>query len=298
MISWDPTQYLQFETERTRPCRELVARIPLPAEEVRRAVDLGCGPGNSTEVLAARYPEAAITGVDSSADMLAEARARPLFRGPSGSGGGYTFEQADIQTWRPAAAVDVVLANASLQWIPDQAAYLPRLLTWLRPGGVLAVQMPRSYALPLLRLMEEVARDPAAPWAEDFRTFAAPTAVARPEDYYDWLAPHASWVDVTAKASPFRVSQTQPEPKWPAPSVVKTFRRLAKLPYVASIVLARSPRGGAPPGRMHAQKKPWFQAWAALLKSFASPLAWALRISSSKGRSAPARESNSLVTCT
>jgi trans-aconitate 2-methyltransferase len=197
MISWDPTQYLQFETERTRPCRELVARIPLPAEEVRRAVDLGCGPGNSTEVLAARYPEAAITGVDSSADMLAEARARPLFRGPSGSGGGYTFEQADIQTWRPAAAVDVVLANASLQWIPDQAAYLPRLLTWLRPGGVLAVQMPRSYALPLLRLMEEVARDPAAPWAEDFRTFAAPTAVARPEDYYDWLAPHASWVDVT-----------------------------------------------------------------------------------------------------
>ncbi|MEX5584410.1 trans-aconitate 2-methyltransferase [Pseudomonas lurida] len=181
-MTWSAKQYKMFEQQRTRPVRDLVAAIP--NTEVRTAVDLGCGPGNSTEVLAQRFPHAHITGMDSSDDMLVDARKRlPALN----------FELADIGAWRPAQACDVILANASLQWLPDHATLYPRLVQQLTPGGTLAVQTPDNLDQPAHRLAREVAAD--GPWS------AKIGAVKHNERhtasyYYELLSPHCSTVDV------------------------------------------------------------------------------------------------------
>ena len=153
MADWSAGQYLKFEDERTRPVVDLLARVPLAAPA--RIVDLGCGPGNSTEVLAGRYPGAALAGLDSSPAMLAAARRRLP---------GVPFEEADLASWRPDGPVDLLFANAVFQWVPDHLAVLARLVGALPAGGVLAVQMPDNLAEPTHQMMDEVAR--AGPWAE------------------------------------------------------------------------------------------------------------------------------------
>ncbi|MDR0479843.1 MAG: methyltransferase domain-containing protein, partial [Burkholderiaceae bacterium] len=146
MSDWNPALYRRYEDERTRPARELLARVPL--ESVRLAYDLGCGPGNSTELLAARYPNAEIVGIDNSEAMLADARKRlPRVR----------FELADIAQWQPGAQPNLIYANAALQWVPGHETLLPRLLDALAPGGVLAIQMPDNLGEPTHRLMSELA---------------------------------------------------------------------------------------------------------------------------------------------
>jgi trans-aconitate 2-methyltransferase len=123
-MTWSARQYLAFETERTRPARDLLAAIPLA--DARTAVDLGCGPGNSTEALAERFPGARVSGIDSSPDMIAAARRRlPKVR----------FDLALAETWDPPDAVDVIFANAVFQWLPDHARLFPRLAEKLSPGG-------------------------------------------------------------------------------------------------------------------------------------------------------------------
>ncbi len=149
MSDWNPTLYTRFEEERTRPAAELLARVPLhsPAQ----VVDLGCGPGNSTELLVRRYPQAATLGVDNSQSMLQSARERLP---------GTPFAFGDIAQWSPDGPVDLLYANAALQWVPDHAQLMPRLLGMLAPGGVLAVQMPDNLDEPSHRLMRETAADP------------------------------------------------------------------------------------------------------------------------------------------
>nr|WP_294517218.1 trans-aconitate 2-methyltransferase [uncultured Rhodopila sp.] len=183
-MSWSARQYSSFEAERTRPVRDLLSAVPPPG--VQRAVDLGCGPGNSTEVLAARYPDAIVSGVDSSPDMIAAARKRmPDVR----------FNLADLGTWEEPGPFGVILANAVLQWVPDHAALMPRLIGKLAPGGSLAVQMPDNLDEPAHRLMREIAA--RGPWAEKLAGAAgARTARAGAESYYTLLKPHAARVDV------------------------------------------------------------------------------------------------------
>ncbi len=156
-MTWSAAQYLKFDDERTRPVRDLLAALP-SSLEARIAVDIGCGPGNSTEVLAARFPKAALTGLDSSVDMIAAARERlPNVR----------FEVADIESWisgRTGQLFDVILANAVLHWVPNHAALFPALVTMLAPGGALAVQMPDNLDEPAQRLMRDLAA--AGPWAD------------------------------------------------------------------------------------------------------------------------------------
>ena len=186
MADWNPALYTRFEDERTRPAAELLARVPLEAPLL--AVDLGCGPGNSTALIAARYPEAQIIGLDTSPAMLESARARLP---------GLTFAQADAATWTPERAPDLIYANAVLQWLPDHATLLPRLFGLLAPGGLLAVQMPDNLAEPTHRLMREVAG--AGSWAAAIGDPAVAGRLGRmlePASYYDLLAPHAAAVDV------------------------------------------------------------------------------------------------------
>src|SRR5262245_32190981 len=131
MADWNPALYSRFEDERTRPARELLARVVLDAP--RLAYDLGCGPGNSTAPLTGRCPGAEVIGTDNSEAMLASARERLP---------GVAFEFSDIATWQPERAPDLIYANASLQWVLDHASVFPRLFDGLAPGGALAVQMP------------------------------------------------------------------------------------------------------------------------------------------------------------
>lgn len=183
-MSWSAKQYVAFEDERTRPVRDLVNAIP--HGEARSVVDLGCGPGNSTEVLAARFPGALITGLDSSADMISAARKRlPDFR----------FEVAPIETWDGSGSFDTILANAVLHWVPDHATLLPRLISRLTPGGSLAVQMPDNLEEPAHQLMRKVASD--GPWAEKFAEAAgARTTLENASWYYGLLRPYCTRVEV------------------------------------------------------------------------------------------------------
>jgi trans-aconitate 2-methyltransferase len=181
-MSWSARQYSLFEQQRTRPVRDLVAAIP--RESAQTAVDLGCGPGNSTEVLAERFPQARVTGLDSSTDMLGEARQRLA---------AVEFIQADIGDWKPAQTYDVILANASLQWVPDHAQLYPRLVSLLNPGGVLAVQTPDNLDEPAHRLAREIAASPQ--WADRIGDVRHPDRHPAPY-YFDLLRPHCAEVDV------------------------------------------------------------------------------------------------------
>ena len=141
MQDWSPSTYLKFEDERTRPARDLLAQVPL--DRPRRVIDMGCGPGNSTELLVARFPEAEVTGRDSSPNMLADARRRvPAAR----------FEAADAAVWTPPADIDLVFASAIYQWVPQHLEVLPRILSALVFGSVVAVQMQDFLAEPSHRL--------------------------------------------------------------------------------------------------------------------------------------------------
>jgi trans-aconitate 2-methyltransferase len=182
MPDWSPSHYLKFADERTRPARDLLAQVPLVAPA--RVVDMGCGPGNSTELLVARYPAAQVTGLDSSPNMLAEARQRV----PTAS-----FAAADANTWTPAPGTDLVFANAIYQWVPEHLAQLPRVVEALPPGGVLAVQMPDNMAEPSHVLMRRTAAE--GPWAARL-AHAARQPLPPPRTYYDALRPVASRVEI------------------------------------------------------------------------------------------------------
>lgn len=184
MLDWNPALYRRYEDERTRPAQELLARVPLA--EAAWVFDLGCGPGNSTELLVHRFPKAQVVGTDNSEAMLADARERlPQAR----------FEPSDIATWQPEVAPDLIYANAALQWVPDHEALIPRLFEALAPGGVLAIQMPDNRQEPTHRLMREIAGE--APWAHAIgNADRLRTELLGIEGYYDLLAADAEKVDV------------------------------------------------------------------------------------------------------
>lgn len=183
-MSWSAGQYLKFEDERTRPARDLLAQVPLA--QVETAIDLGCGPGNSTELLVERFGAKAVSGLDSDENMLEAARKRlPETH----------FELADLATWMPPAPVDLLFANAVFQWVPEHLAALVRLMDGLRPGGVLAIQMPDNLGEPSHLLMEETGA--SGPWAPAFAGGRIRRArLPLPAAYFDALGPKSARVDV------------------------------------------------------------------------------------------------------
>jgi trans-aconitate 2-methyltransferase len=181
---WSARQYLKFEDERTRPPRDLLAQVPLQSPQ--RVFDLGCGPGNSTELLIARFPHANVIGVDSSRDMLRQARERLS---------NCAFVEADLAAWCPPERTDLLFANAVFQWVPDHPAVLQRLLQALPDRGTLAVQMPDNTNEPALALMRDVAG--GGPWAPRLASAAAARDdLPSPAVYYDLLRPLCRRLDI------------------------------------------------------------------------------------------------------
>ncbi len=161
--TWDPAQYLRYADERGRPFVELLARVG--SEAPRSVVDLGCGPGTLTRLLAQRWPGARVQGVDSSAEMIAEARR---------DAADVDFAEADLRSWRPGSPVDVLVSNATLQWVPGHLELLPDLLATVRPGGWFAFAVPGNMGEPSHTLRSELAEK--APYAEHTRGVATPQA--------------------------------------------------------------------------------------------------------------------------
>jgi trans-aconitate 2-methyltransferase len=182
--AWDPLQYSRFEGQRDRAAHDLLARLPddlAPAE----VWDLGCGAGQHAAWMKRRWPGARVHGLDSSPAMLEQAKARA---------GDIDWRLGDIADWAPERPADLILANASLHWLPDHAALLDRLTAALTPGGVIAVQMPMAHETRHHRLMREVAAD--GPWAAALAGVGTVAPLLAPEAYYSVLAERCDAVDV------------------------------------------------------------------------------------------------------
>lgn len=183
--AWSPAQYLKFEDHRTRPSIDLLGRVNLAGSDLR-VTDIGCGPGNSTELLISRFGEDAVAGMDSSASMIETARKRL----PSTS-----FEVADIEKWKPEADQDLLFANAVLQWLPSHDTLLPGLMSFLKPGGTLAIQMPDNLDEPTHVSMRTAAADRR--WSDKLNGAAAErTTILSSSEYWSILKPCAVKVDI------------------------------------------------------------------------------------------------------
>jgi trans-aconitate 2-methyltransferase len=185
MPTWNPDQYLKFSTERTRPCNDLVRRIALDAPA--RVIDLGCGPGNSTAQLAARWPAAHITGLDNSPAMIdAAQKSYPTHQWIAG----------DVATWAddPGPSFDLVFSNAALQWLPDHERLYPLIFDRVAADGALAVQVPSRLDIPAHRLMRELAQ--SKPWREQFNAPIREWFTHDAAFYYDVMAPLTDRLDI------------------------------------------------------------------------------------------------------
>ena len=187
--SWDPGQYLKFADHRLRPAMDLMGRIPLahPAH----IYDLGCGSGNVTRMLADRWPDAAVGGMDHSPQMLQQARATPSR---------VRWQHGDLAEWQPEATPSLLFSNAVIQWLPDHRSLIPRLWSLLPPGGCLAVQAPMSWDLPSHRLMRETLAGGGVGGTPlgntELRRAVASRWLHDPEYYYELLAADAVHLDV------------------------------------------------------------------------------------------------------
>jgi trans-aconitate 2-methyltransferase len=182
-VTWNAAQYAKFLNERTRPAIELLTRVNLA--KLQCAIDLGCGPGNSTELLKARWPDAQITGVDNSPEMLAAAmKDHPDI----------AFASSDIGTWQPEAPMDLIYSNAAYQWVPDHKVLIPRLASHLKPGGILAFQVPHNHDFPTHIFMRAVAVENK--WSVDLGSVRTHHSVLEPQEYYDLLSPLMTDIDI------------------------------------------------------------------------------------------------------
>lgn len=182
-MAWDPAQYLKFADHRLRPAIDLLNRIDVagPAD----VYDLGAGTGNVTRLLKRRWPNARVTGVDESPQMLAKAAAGA----PE-----IAWLRADLATWRPPRPAEVIYSNAALHWLGDHDRLFPALLSLLARGGVLAVQMPRNFSAPSHTAIADAVR--SGPWRARLEPLLRPVPVADAAFYFDLLAPGAAALDI------------------------------------------------------------------------------------------------------
>lgn len=184
LTSWNPKQYLQFSEHRLRPALELLERIP--ADNPRLVYDLGCGTGEVTTILAEKWTSARIVGIDHSGEMLDHARAMES---------SITWRQEDIRRWYPQGEPDVIYSNAVLQWVDGHTHLLPKLLSFLPPGGIFAVQMPLSWHAPSHRLMRDTLAEHNLGTCSLRKTMDR-RWVEDATSYYDLLSGNAHTVDI------------------------------------------------------------------------------------------------------
>lgn len=187
---WDPARYGLFGNERLRPAIDLIARLPKAASgfSPNHIVDLGCGPGSVTAVLAeafsaGRDDKPRIIGVDSSDEMLETARKRD---------DAIEWQKGDIASWEPDAPVDLLFSNAALHWVPDHSNLFPRLVNFVRPGGIIAIQVPNNFLAPSHQLIGEAGIE----WRKEVATAMHAARIMRPGDYFDVLAPACDDIDL------------------------------------------------------------------------------------------------------
>jgi trans-aconitate 2-methyltransferase len=182
VTTWEPQTYLRYADIRFRAGLDLIARIPKLAYST--IYDLGSGTGHLTRILADTFSSSKVVGIDSSPEMLAEARREfPALQ----------WQQADIGSWSPTAPPDLIYTNAALQWVPDHEILLPSLLNKLRPGGVLAMQVPRHFDSPSHLGLKELVMQ--SQWRAKLESFLL-APVPAPETYWRWLSPHARNIDI------------------------------------------------------------------------------------------------------
>ena len=181
---WDPGIYERYKSYRDRPALDLMVRIPNDLKPLH-IWDLGCGTGEHASVLKRRHPAARVHGLDSSPEMLAQARARP---------DEVDWVLGDIAAFAPEWPPDLIFTNAALHWLPDHARLYPRLVEALAPGGVFACQVPMTYESAWHEAMREAAAD--GPWAPLLAEVQGVTRLQTAQTYYDWLAPLCSEVDI------------------------------------------------------------------------------------------------------
>jgi trans-aconitate 2-methyltransferase len=212
-MTWDPNIYLKFGGERTRAAADLLARTPLPSP--KRIVDLGCGPGNSTALILSRYSSAEVLGVDSSEEMLAQARkSLPNAR----------FEAGNFETWSPREAPDLIYTNAALHWALDPLDVTTRLFRSLAGAGVLALQVPQNFDKPSHVEMRAAAMD--GPWAPKLESVFQPRRLGA-SDYARALAPLGADLDVWSTAYLHIFDGADPVLKWISGSALRPY--LARL---------------------------------------------------------------------
>ena len=211
-MAWNPATYMRYGDERTRPAVDLLARVT--SAHPARVVDLGCGPGNSTALLVARWPDAEVVGLDSSAEMIATATAANI---PA------RFAVADFDTWAPDAAPDVIFANAAFQWSHDPLALVRRLFAVLPSGGALAFQIPQNFDQPTHVAVRDIAAK--EPWADklaDARWYD-PAGFARAEDYARALAPSGARLDIWTTDYLHRLTGADPVFRWMEGTALRPF---------------------------------------------------------------------------
>ena len=206
--SWDPALYLSFDDHRSRPFHDLLNRVG--AGEPRHVVDLGCGPGHLTGVLAARWPGAVVTALDSSAEMVDAARER-----------GIDAQQADVVDWRPDPDTDVVITNAVLQWVPAHLRLLPRWLAALPTGAWFALQVPGNFGAPSHALVRELLDQPRWRGLVDLR---GDDAVPEPGGYAELIAGTGADADVWETTYFHRLTGTDPVLEWISGTALRSVR--------------------------------------------------------------------------
>jgi trans-aconitate 2-methyltransferase len=211
--TWDPSLYLDFDDHRSRPFHDLLARIGAPrtgGDAPRRVVDLGCGPGHLTGLLAARWPDAAVTALDSSAQMVAAARER-----------GIDAQQADVVDWMPAPDTDVVVTNAVLHWVSSHPDLLPRWLHAVAPGAWFGMQVPGNFGAPSHVLARELLEEPR--WRGSVELPGEET-VFSPAGYAELLTATGAAADVWETTYLHRLTGADPVLQWISSTTLRPVR--------------------------------------------------------------------------
>lgn len=214
MAVWNPDIYLKFAGVRFRPAMDLMQQIPLT--DPARIYDLGCGTGHLTDILHQRWPSAKVAGVDSSQEMLARARADfPALE----------WIEADIAQWRADEPADLNFSNAALQWVQRHSEIVPALLRQVRPGGWLAIQVPRHIDDPGHLLILDTVRE--ARWNAKLAPLVSQLVVHAPDDYWTWLRPIAAHLDIWETIYRHELDGENP--------VVEFFRGTQLRPYLQAL---------------------------------------------------------------